>query len=244
VLDREDRIGGQMALAGAAPGHVETAATLVRNYERLLAGAEVRLGVPLDAEAVAALSPDAVVVATGARPYMPELELGGVEVHQAWDVLGGERPRLRQVVVADWGGDASGLDCAELLAAEEYHVTLAVAAVAAGEAIHQYQRNLYLERLYRAGVRIEHHLELTGARGGRAVFRNLFARELETSLEGALVLALGRVPVDELAPALSARGLRVEEAGDCRGPRSLEEAVLEGTLAARTLLVGRQAASY
>jgi hypothetical protein len=50
-----------------------------------------------------------------------------------------------------------------------------------------------------------------------------------------VVLALGRVPVDGLAPALRAAGLRVEEAGDCLSPRSLEEAVLEGTGAARAV---------
>jgi hypothetical protein len=49
------------------------------------------------------------------------------------------------------------------------------------------------------------------------------------------VLALGRVPVDALAPDLRAAGLRVEEAGDCLSPRSLEEAVLEGTGAARAV---------
>ena len=39
-------------------------------------------------------------------------------------------------------------------------MTLAVASLAAGEPIHQYRRNLYLQRLYRAGVTILHHLEL------------------------------------------------------------------------------------
>ncbi len=46
---------------------------------------------------------------------------------------------------------------------------------------------------------------------------------------------MGPVPEDSLAPALIERGLRVEEAGDCRTPRSIEEAILEGTLAVATL---------
>ena len=49
------------------------------------------------------------------------------------------------------------------------------------------------------------------------------------------MLALGRVPERALAEELTARGLPVEEAGDCLSPRSAEEAVLEGTLAARRL---------
>ncbi len=105
---------------------------------------------------------------------------------------------------------------------------------ALGEALHQYQRNLYLERLYRAGVRLEHHLELVGAAGGRAAFVNVFDPELETALRAdALVLALGRFPVAHLAEQFASLGLPIEEAGDCVSPRSLEEAILEGTLAAR-----------
>jgi hypothetical protein len=59
---------------------------------------------------------------------------------------------------------------------------------------------------------------------------------MASSAPGPLVLALGRVPEDVLGPELSAPCLRVEEAGDCRAPRSLEEAILEGTLAARRAL--------
>jgi len=236
LLECGERIGGQLALAGAAPMHAEVARSLARNYERLLAlgDVELRLGAEAVEEDVAALEPDAVVVATGARPYVPDLDLAAVDAVQAWDVLAGPRPRGRRVVIADWGGDAAGLACAELLDAAGNDVTLAVGSAALGETIHQYQRNLYGARLYRAGIRIEHHLELAGAEAGRVRFRNLFAPELETALAAdLLVLALGRVPVRGLAERLAARGLEVEEAGDCLSPRSAEEAVLEGTLAAR-----------
>ncbi len=235
LLERGERIGGQIALAGAAPAHGETARVLTANYERLLDGIELRLGVEADAAAVMSLDPDAVVVATGARPFEPEPRFEGAV--QAWDVLGGRLPDAKEVVVADWGGDPAGLDAAEVLAAGGRRVTLAVASAAIGACLHQYTRNLYLERLYRAGVRVEQHLELVSTREGEVLFRNVFAPEREASIAaGALVLALGRVPNDDLAPGLSRLGLRVEEAGDCRSPRSLEEATLEGTLAARAAL--------
>jgi NADPH-dependent 2,4-dienoyl-CoA reductase/sulfur reductase-like enzyme len=234
VLEREDHPGGQVALAGSAPGHAELFQVLVSNYQRLLgrAGAEIRLGVEAQAEGVVALDPDAVVVATGARPYVPDLPLGGLEISSAWAILEGGRPEGGRVVVADWSGDASGLDAAEVLASEGFEVTLAVGAPALGETIHQYARNLYAARLYRAGVAILHHLELASAGPGGVVFENLFAPELETKIEAdALVLALGRVPVRGLAESLAARGIDVHEAGDCLSPRSLEEAILEGTQA-------------
>jgi 2,4-dienoyl-CoA reductase-like NADH-dependent reductase (Old Yellow Enzyme family)/thioredoxin reductase len=237
LLERAERIGGQLALAGTAPMHEETALALVANYERLLSGADVRLGTEVDAEAVTALDPDAVVVATGAAPYTPRQAVAAGAL-QAWDVLAGTRPVGDDVVVSDWGGDPAGLAAAELLAAAGKRVILALAAVSAGESLHQYMRNVYLERLYGAGVRIEHHLELVEYGGGIVRCRNLFAPDLETELRAdALVVAHGRVPVDQLAPALRAQGLRVEEAGDCRSPRSLEEATLEGVLAVQALLV-------
>jgi 2,4-dienoyl-CoA reductase-like NADH-dependent reductase (Old Yellow Enzyme family) len=237
LLERSQRIGGQIALAGAAPGSSRLARTFVEMSERRLAdaGVDVRLAVEADADAVLGLGPDAVVVAAGARPFRdPGTALEGVEVVNAWDVLGGTVPSGPRVVVADWGGDPGGLDAAELLAANGHDVTLAVASVAVAEGVHQYRRNLYLQRLYRAGVEIRQHLGLAGAAGGVVRFRNVFAPELVVELEAdALVLALGRLPMDTLAPELAAAGLAVEEAGDCLSPRSLEEAVLEGTLAAR-----------
>lgn len=236
LLERGKRIGGQLALAGAAPMHAELARSLRANYERLLAagGVELRLETVADPETVLALAPEAVVVATGARPYEPDLELGGVEAAQAWTVLAGPAPRGRRVVVADWGGDAAGLACTDVLTAAGNEVTLAVGSAALGEGLHQYQRNLYAARLYRSGVRIEHHLELAGARAGKVRLANVFAPELETAFPAdLLVLSLGRVPERDLAERLAAEGVEVFEAGDCASPRSAEEAVLEGTLAAR-----------
>jgi 2,4-dienoyl-CoA reductase-like NADH-dependent reductase (Old Yellow Enzyme family)/thioredoxin reductase len=236
VVERAAEIGGQVRLAGRAPGHRELAATFIANYEVLLDRPEVELsfGVDADAQAVIDLEPDLVVVASGAGPFAPPHALHGVEVVQAWDVLGGARPRGR-IVVADWGGDAAGVDCAELLAGEGRDVTLAVGAVTVGETLHQYTRNGYIARLSRAGVRIEHYLGLREALDGTVRLRNVLAPELETEIEAdALVVALGRVPADGLAADLRAHGVtRVEQAGDCRSPRGIEEAVLEGTLAAR-----------
>ena len=235
VLERADRIGGQLRLAGRAPSHRELAASLAANYEALLERPNValRLGVEADAEGIGALEPDLVVLATGARPAPPRHALDGVDVLPVWDVLAGARPAGR-VLIADWGGDAAGLDCAELLAAEGRDVTLAVGAATPGETLHQYTRNGYIARLSRAGVRIEPFLGLAGAAAGAVRFRNIFAPELETAIEAdVLLLALGRVPEDALTAELD--GLAVETAGDCRSPRGIEEAVLEGTLAARVL---------
>jgi 2,4-dienoyl-CoA reductase-like NADH-dependent reductase (Old Yellow Enzyme family)/thioredoxin reductase len=235
VLERGDRIGGQARLFGAAPGHEETARTMVANYEMLLdrENVDLRLGTEADAEGIAALSPDLVVLATGARPYAAAPDLGGLPVLSAWDVLGGARP-ARRVLVADWGGEPTGLDTAELLATEGHEVTLVTAAPMPGFSVHQYARHQYLARLERAGVTSASGLELDSASPGEVRCRSIFAPERGTIFPAdAVVTALGRVPEDALSRTLGAAGMPHESAGDCRSPRGLEEAILEGTLAVR-----------
>ena len=235
VLERGDRIGGQARLFGAAPGHEETARMLVANYEMLLArdNVDLRLGTEADAESIAALSPDLVILATGARPYAAAPGLGDVSILSAWDVLAGARP-ARRVLVADWGGESTGLDTAELLAAEGHEVTLITAAPMPGFSVHQYARHQYLARLERAGVTIASGLELDSAGPGEVRCRSIFAPERGTIFPAdTVVTALGRVPDDALGSALRSAGVPHECAGDCRSPRGLEEAILEGTLAAR-----------
>jgi 2,4-dienoyl-CoA reductase-like NADH-dependent reductase (Old Yellow Enzyme family)/thioredoxin reductase len=237
LLERSGRLGGQMSLSGAT-GTAEIGARLVALFERRLAagGVEVRLGTEADFHAVLELDPGSVLVATGARSFSPDLPLDGVDVAQSWDVLA-DPPHDRSVVVADWGGDPSGLDAAEVLVAAGNEVTLAVASVTVGEMIHQYRRNLYLQRLYRAGVTILQHHRLARASDGVVELANVFAPDLTRKITAdLLVLAQGRVPDDVLAPALRDGGLEVEEAGDCLSPRSFEEAILEGTLAVRRSL--------
>jgi 2,4-dienoyl-CoA reductase-like NADH-dependent reductase (Old Yellow Enzyme family)/thioredoxin reductase len=237
ILVEQYRLGGQVWLAGNSPTHAELAQTMLANYEHLLSAPNVtiELGTNADADVLESYEPDGVILATGARPYEPPHALTGVEVVQVWDLLRGARPE-GHILIADWGGDPAALDCAEALAAEGREVTLAVGAVSPGETLHQYSRNVYIGRLLRAGVRIENWLGLETARDGRAIFRNIFAPDLETSIPcDVLALSLGRVPNQELEASARARGMEVATAGDCRSPRTIEEAILEGTLAAATL---------
>jgi 2,4-dienoyl-CoA reductase-like NADH-dependent reductase (Old Yellow Enzyme family)/thioredoxin reductase len=233
VFERENEIGGQVRLMRDAPGQAEIAETLVRNYEETLRSpqVELRLGTAPDVGRVRGLAPDLVVVATGAAQYRAPIPSEGIEPLQGWDVLRGARPRGR-VIVADWGGDPAGLDCAELLAGAGCEVTLTVAATAIGESLHSYRRALYLARLYRAGVRIRHHLRLVEVTPKGGVFANLFADDVRKLIAADhVVLAQGRVPAASPSAELRELGLDVRGAGDCASPRSLEEAILEGTMA-------------
>jgi len=229
LVERESELGGQLRLAGMAPGHVE----LWERYRRSTAarlravGVAVKLGVHADAEL--AQQYEMVVLATGARPYQPPGAAAAGAV-QAWDVIRDPGLARPPALVADWGGGWDGLDAVERLAGAGVEVTLACAAPLAGETLHQYQRNLYLGRLDELGVTILHHYELADD-DGEPILRHIFSgRSRPLPAVATVVLAQGRVPADELWKELESHPGAVR-AGDVLGPRTLEEAVLEGTLA-------------
>jgi len=235
LAEATDELGGQFALAGRAPAHRETAARYSADWRRRLeaAGVRILLGTRVDASSPLASSADRVIVATGAVAHRPRLTAPpGVAVVDAWDALRAPERISGPALVADWGGGWTGLDAAETLAETGMRVWLAVAAPLVGETVHQYQRVFYLARLERLGVTILHHRELAEAPGG-AVLRSLWTHAPEPLPQGVrtLVLALGREPVGDLARGLAERGLPCTPVGDCRGARSLEEAILEGTTA-------------
>jgi hypothetical protein len=229
LIERADEIGGQLRLAGRAPAHAETWELWHRStLARLgVAGVTLRLGVEADRSLAERFA--AVVLASGARPYAPPLELGDLPSVQAWQAVAEPTDIIGPVLVADWGGGWEGLDAAECLAESGAAVVLACAGTVPGETLHQYQRNLYLARLDRLRVRIIHHHELVDGPALRHVFSGRTSALPDVA---TVVLALGRTPDDELWAELESHPGAVR-AGDVLGPRTLEEAVLEGTMAVR-----------
>ena len=231
VLERGAAHGGQMRFALGAPGHAEIAAGLIDVLGTWLAAADVRYGVNAGVADVRTLAPDRVVLASGADPYLPALAGDGVAIVHAWDVLAGADAG-GSVLVSDWGGDWTGFDVAEALAARGGRVRLMTSAVAFGQGVHQYQRNLYLARLDEAGVELLHHLRPVGVRPGAVECVNVFShRPMLIDGVDTLVVSAGRTARNHLHDELLAAGVSVERAGDVQSPRSFEEAIREGTLA-------------
>ncbi len=116
LFERSNAVGGQLYLAGAAPGRAEflgLANDLTRQLD--LHCVEVVLNREVDAALLDEVKPDAVVLATGGKaitPPIPGAELP--HVVQAWDVLAGKVPTGRRVVVI--GGGAVGVETALFLA--------------------------------------------------------------------------------------------------------------------------------
>jgi 2,4-dienoyl-CoA reductase-like NADH-dependent reductase (Old Yellow Enzyme family) len=232
LCEASPRLGGQALLAQLLPGRAEFGG-IVTNlaHEAALAGVEVKLGSQVDRAFVDRMAPDAVIVATGARPRWPRnIEIDDeAHVVDAWQVLRQEVNPGASVVVADWCCDWIGLGVAELLAESGCRVRLAVNGRHAGEMIQSYVRDMMVARCHRLGVEIIPYAKLYGADADTVYLQHSASGEAML-VEGVdtLVLAQGSESEDGLLAELEGYDGLVRPIGDCLAPRTAEEAVLDG----------------
>jgi 2,4-dienoyl-CoA reductase-like NADH-dependent reductase (Old Yellow Enzyme family) len=239
LLEREPRAGGQVRLAERLPGRAEfggATTNLLAEMEPL--GVDLRTSTPADRQLVLGLRPDAVVVATGARPRSIDLELAdGARCVDAWDVVSGAQlPRAGRLVVADWRSDWVGLGTALLLAEQGHRVTLAVSGYHPGQRIQQYVRDEMLAAAARARIDVVPLVRPYGADDDTVYLQHVLTGEpvlIEDA--GGLVLAQGSTSVDALAEELR-DDVPVHLIGDALAPRTVEEAILEGLVVGEALL--------
>lgn len=231
LYESSAQLGGQALLAQRLPGREEFGGIITNfEYEMQEAGVEVLRNQALTVDQVKQSNPDAVIIATGARPYLPEFEgLESEHVVSAWDVLQNKVTVGASVVIADWRADWIGLGIAEQLALQGCDVTLCVNAAMVGESLQIYTRNHYVSRLHKLKVRTQTHLRLFGVMEDSVFFQDTLCEEaVEFNSIDTLVISLGHQPVDQLSTKIKALGTTVHTIGDCVSARTAEEAVFEG----------------
>ena len=234
LYEKARHLGGQVLLAQKLPGREEFGG-MVTNLEAELdrAGVETERRHEATAARLIAEMPDAVILATGAQPYLPAFE-GREQAHviTAWDLLCGRANVGTSVVIADWKSDWIGLGLAEELTKSGCAVTLCTNAAMAGESLQPYVRNHYVGRLHRLGIAVRTHSRLYGIDGATAYFQDTLTQE-PILIEGvdSLVLSLGHVAQDDLSRDLESAPFPVTRIGDCQAPRTAEEAIYEGFIA-------------
>ena len=232
------RPGGQVLLAEQLPGRAEfggAVTNLLSEIDRY--GVKVVTGRRVDAALVLDQRPDAVVVATGATPRTPPLELmDDPTVLTAWDVINGASVPSGRVVVADWRCDWIGLGVAQQLAQQGHKVTLAVDGYMAGQRVQQYVRDEMTKQALVAGVEIVTLVRIYGADADSVYLQHALTGEpVVVDDVSALVLSQGHDAVTDLLDALADYPGEVHAVGDCLSPRTVEEAVLEGLQVASAL---------
>ncbi len=241
LYESAHRLGGQILLAERLPDREEfggAVTNLAREAER--AGVQIVTRTRVDETLVREEGPDVVVVATGARPRRPPIEiLGTPTIVDAWQVITGESLPSGTVVVADWNADWVGAGVARLLSQARHRVILAVDDYHACGRLQQYVRDAHLAALARAKVEVLPLVRLFGADDDTVYLEHVLTKEpVIVEDVASVVLAQGHEPVDDLLTGLCRRagaGPAVVGIGDCLAPRSVEEAVLEGLVAASQL---------
>jgi 2,4-dienoyl-CoA reductase-like NADH-dependent reductase (Old Yellow Enzyme family)/thioredoxin reductase len=231
LFEAERRLGGQSLLAQLLPGRAEfggLVTNLLRELE--LAGVTIRKNQRVDRARIADEAPDAVIIATGAKPYRPEFpQEEGLRILDAWQVLRGEEIIGQSVVVIDWRADWIGIGIAEHLARSGRSVRLAVSGIAAGETLPVYVRDDSAATLHKLGVKVLPYMRLYGSDADSVYLQHVASGEaVVIDKVDTLVLCTGHSPVDELSDALLDSNLEIHLIGDAASPRTAEEAIYEG----------------
>jgi 2,4-dienoyl-CoA reductase-like NADH-dependent reductase (Old Yellow Enzyme family) len=238
LAEKEPRVGGQVLLAERLPDRAEflgLVANLQREAER--AGVKIETETDVDVSLIEQRRPDLIVLATGARPRRPVIELvADAIVFDAWEVISGARMPEGRIVVADWRCDWIGLGVAIHLARAGHPVTLGSTGTIAGQRIQQYVRDAMIAAAERVHVQQIPLVRLFGADGSAVYFQHVLTEDAVIVEDAAaLVLALGHEPADDLYRALGDYAGEVHAVGDCVAPRTAEEAVLDGLRIAAAL---------
>jgi len=254
LLEAADELGGQLRLVRRSPYRSEVA-DLIPYYATALGkvGVDVRLGVTADLDAVRALAPDAVIVATGSRPrrdgfqtlhpWGPPDGFDSVEVFTSWDVLG-QASLGHRVLLLDELGHYESLDVAERLtdSGHQVHWVTRFSAIAANlEMRWEMIGGPHARRLYAQDFRFYPRRVVRELQPGQARIVPIEAADRDELIEvDSFVFLSGNVAEAALYEQLRGAGIEARLVGDAVGPRLLEAATFEGQLAVRSLEPGWQ----
>jgi 2,4-dienoyl-CoA reductase-like NADH-dependent reductase (Old Yellow Enzyme family) len=238
VLERRPVLGGRARLALERRGRQRWGLYLDWLAAELAdAGAEVRVGIDADADAVLAERPDAVVLATGSVPRAEAVPPGPLPVLDADAVLEDGAPAPAHATGAVVLDDETGFvapTVAETLAARGWQVEIVTALPGVATEIDPTQRPFVLRRLERARVRLNPNQECVRSEPAGVILRHVHAGD-QTHRHGVglIVIAGHRRAAPGPRAVLRERrpDLELHVVGDALAPRTLLDAVAEGARA-------------
>ena len=228
LYEKQDRLGGQLVLAGTPP-YKEELNELMKYLRTQLdkSGAKVLLGTEVTPELVQKLQPDAVVVATGATPIVPKIV--GVDrpnVVHAWEVLRGRyEPKGRVVVV---GAGCQGCETAEYVAAKGKDVTIVEMLPELAWDMEPFTRIFLLERFQKYGVKVFKSTIVDRIETGAISARNTDGKRFSINAD-TVIICVGSRANDGLHKALEGKVEELYKIGDCEEPARILEAIHAGT---------------
>jgi dimethylglycine catabolism A len=241
LMEREARLGGQIALWAQTPSRVEFL-QLVNWWsgecERL--GVDVRTGAEVDAALLTRMAPDLVVVATGSWPVRAPVPHRGDGLRQIgpYDPI----PAGGHVLVRDEMGHLAGLLTGERASLSARRVTLVTSLLHPGEGEGLATIYPLIRDVAARGITMVDRAKVTGIDGQRVMLKGVFG-EARPPVEDvdAVVTLVDAVSVAGLALETRDAGLTVVTIGDAHQPRDVTSAVSH---AARLVVAPVNSRSY
>jgi hypothetical protein len=229
------KAGGKARLESLLPGCAEVAKVFGFQLARAReAGVRLESGPPATAAQIAALRPDAIVLATGSTMRRPATLAADSDAGvDAWTLTAelGAKPAKRAgtAVLFDHDHGAGVYALADLLAATYDRLVLITPRTQLGRNVAYVGLLGVYRRLYRAKVEIGVAAVPKRFAARRVAYANAFTGEERTIEDVALFgYATPRLADDALAAPLRSQGLEVRLAGDAFAPRAMLAAVHEG----------------
>tara|TARA_Y100000310_G_scaffold288498_1_gene314147 strand:- start:1079 stop:3127 length:2049 start_codon:yes stop_codon:yes gene_type:complete len=216
LFEARSETGGQLRLAARASDRQRDLVGIVDwlESECRLAGVDLRLDAPVDADHVAAESPDVVIVASGGWPdteVLPTGTEGSDLVVSVADVIAGTAglgEKGSSVLVYDDHGNVEALSCVEYLLDRGHHVELVTPDRMVGAEVPFTVYPAYLERFHSEGVSLTVDHRLVGVHrvdgGLEAVLTSAYTGDEQRRSVDMVAVEHGTVPNDGIFHELAA----------------------------------------
>ncbi len=234
LIEQGKRLGGQLLLAAKVPGRDDFEDQIYfEENEMIRVGVEVKLETSVDADAIKAMSPDAVVIATGSLPRMPD-DIPGIDlphVVQGWEVLQGKASVGDRVAIISQEDYYETPCVAEYLTERGKQVEVFSKSVHLGFEVARYSVGMVLKHMEQCGVKVHPNLVLNEVRSDGFELASSWG-DASYNKEGfdSVVLVYGSVANGDLYDQLKADGsiAQVYVAGSAWLPRHMAEATSHG----------------
>lgn len=226
LYEKEEELGGQLNLA-ILPPHKEELRNLL-DYLTLQIhklGIDARMSTEVTQTTIKKENPDALILAVGSSPCMPEIPgLDRERIFTPAEALKGNRSMGQKILVA--GGGMVGCEVAEFLAGKGKQITIVEKIPEIASEMDRHTKNLLLERLKTLSVEVFTEAEIVSFQGNHATLGKK-GGNITVEADG-VVAALGARPNNSLATFPIVPGVPFSSIGDCKEAREIAAAIQEG----------------
>jgi len=238
LCEKNDVLAKELDIAAKVPGREDfVEAKRYYTYQMKLLNVDVHLGVTVTTEMVLKENPDAVVVATGAKPFIPEIP--GANNHNVVEmrqVLLEEIEVGQNVLVVDYENHLYGLDTADFLADKGKKVELINESIYAGGGVDYHTIWVTYARVLSKGVILTPLTGVKEIRDKTVVVYNVLTNA-ERQIEGidTLVVCTDGRADDSLYRSLKGKVKELHLVGQALSPRRMLDSAHDGARVGRRL---------